>query len=104
MAGIDSIEETEQARILRRLETMGIRARLVPGGRCVLASMQATTRSLETLNGTLPLNEIVFATVGRDHIRCLRPQALFVLPLFAFSIATTSRLLKAVSTLPGRDT
>lgn len=81
MAGIDSNEETEQARILRRLEAMGVRARLVPGGRCILASMQATTRSLETLNGTLLLNEIVFATVGRNHIKCLRPQALFVLPL-----------------------
>ncbi|MCP5041073.1 MAG: response regulator [bacterium] len=73
--------ESEQGRIFQRLQGMGIRARLLPGGRSVLASMHSAGRAIDTLNGSLPLSEIVFATAGRDQIKCLRPQALFVLPL-----------------------
>lgn len=60
---------------------MGIRTRLAPGGRCVLASMRTTGRPLETLTGSLSISEVVFATAGNDRIKCLRPRALFSLPL-----------------------
>lgn len=80
---------------MRRLEAMGIRVRMIPGGRCVLASMQTTGRPLETLNGSLAFSEIVFATVGKDHIKCLHPQALFVLPLIRMIDCKSATALEA---------
>jgi len=73
--------EVVQERIAERLEGLGIKARLMKGGRCVLASMQVVQEPLETLAGDLPLREVVFSTVGRDRIKCLHPRPLFALPL-----------------------
>lgn len=91
----ENSEETDQGRIKHRLEAMGIRARLVTGGRCVLASMISTGRALESLNGSLPITEIVFATAGNDRIKCLRPRALFGMPLIRVSDCTTAIALEA---------
>ena len=88
-------DESDQERVLRRLEAMGIRVRRLPGGRCVLASMTIDGPPLETLNGTLPFQEFVFSTVGRDKIKCLRPQALFVLPLVRIISCATAAALEA---------
>ena len=60
---------------------MGIDARVMEGGRCVLASLAIDDPALESLDGPIEATEIVFATVGRDKIKCLRPRALFTLPL-----------------------
>jgi two-component system chemotaxis response regulator CheY len=88
------VDESDQGRVMRRLEAMGVRARLMAGGRCVLASMQSSGKPLETLNGSLPFNEFVFSTVGNDKIKCLRPQALFVLPLIPVANCTTAAQLE----------
>ena len=88
-------DELDQGRVMRRLEAMGIRVRRLSGGRCVLASMPIDGPPLETLNGSLPFNEFVFSTVGRDKIKCLRPQALFVLPLIRIISCTTAASLEA---------
>ncbi|MDP6980859.1 MAG: response regulator [Myxococcota bacterium] len=81
--------------MLHRLQTMGVRARLLPGGRSVLASMHGTGRSIETLNGSLALSEIVFSTAGREQIKCLRPAALFVLPLIPIGDCKNAASLEA---------
>ena len=78
---IDDNEDSDQQRVLRRFEAMGIDVRLTPGGRSVLGKMQTTGRPIETLNGSLEFSEITFSTVGKDKIKCLRPGALSVLPL-----------------------
>lgn len=67
--------------VLERLEAMGIKARLMKGGRCVLASMRLGPQPFETLKGQVRIANVVFATVGPDRIKCLRPRALFQLPL-----------------------
>jgi two-component system chemotaxis response regulator CheY len=71
--------ETDQRQLVRRLEAMGIKARLMQGGRCVLASMPCRDEPFETLTGRLQVREVVFATLGRDRIKCLRPKLLFQL-------------------------
>jgi len=43
--------------------------------------MSASYRPIETLNGSLAISEIVFASAGREQIKCLRPGPLFMLPL-----------------------
>lgn len=73
--------ESDPSRMQHRLQAMGIRTRLLPGGRSVLASMNSTGRPIETLTGSLALSEIVFASAGREQIKLLRPSALFMLPL-----------------------
>ncbi len=67
--------------VLQRLEAMGIRARLMKGGRCALASMRLGPQPFETAAGRVRIANVVFATVGPDRIKCLRPRALFQLPL-----------------------
>ncbi len=81
--------------MLQRLQSMGIRARLLPGGRSVLASMHSTGRPIETLNGSLAISEIVFATAGREQIKCLRPAALFMLPLIPTADCKNAASLEA---------
>ncbi|MGH0037092.1 MAG: response regulator [Myxococcota bacterium] len=67
--------------VLERLEAMGIKARLMKGGRCVLGSMRLGPQPFETLEGQVRIANVVFATVGPDRIKCLRPRALFQLPM-----------------------
>lgn len=51
------------------------------GGRCVLATMRVGPEPFDTLSGRVRIQKIVFSTVGADRIKCLRPRALFQLPL-----------------------
>jgi len=67
--------------VLRRLEAMGVRARLMKGGRCVLASLRLGAEPFPTPGGRVRIGNVVFATVGADRIKCLRPRALFQLPM-----------------------
>ena len=91
----ESNVETGQSRTKRRLEAMGIRARMMPGSRCVVASMHCTGRPLDSLTGSLPIDEIVFSTAGVDRIKCMRPRALFALPLIRIADCTTASMLEA---------
>ena len=76
-----STDENHQQEFLARLKRMGIDARLMKGGRCVLASMTIHNEPFPSLTGPLPIERVVFSTVGRDRIKCLRPRPLFQLPL-----------------------
>lgn len=67
--------------MLRRLQDMGLRAQLMPGGRCVLARMRLQRQTFDTPTAPLVIDEVTFATVGTDRAKCLRPQALFQLPM-----------------------
>jgi DNA-binding response OmpR family regulator len=91
----DENEESDQQRVLRRFEAMGIDVRLSLGGRCVEATMQTTGRSIETLNGSLDFSEIVFSTVGKDCIKCLLPSAFSLLPLISVIDCMNEALLEA---------
>jgi len=67
--------------VLRQLIQMGIKARMMEGGRCVLASMRLQPAPFESPDGVLLIDQVMFVTVGRDRIKCLRPRALFQLPM-----------------------
>jgi CheY-like chemotaxis protein len=88
-------ESDVQNAIVERLASMGIRTKLMQGGRCVLASMRFEPAPLETLTGELEVSEVVFATVGRDKIKCLRPQPLFQLPLIQIADCRNSTSIEA---------
>lgn len=60
---------------------MGIHARMLDDQRCVLGSMRLRTVQLETLSGSIEFDQVVFSSVGRDRIKCLRPRPLFQLPI-----------------------
>lgn len=74
-------EHDETQRTRKRLTQMGIQAKLMKGERCVIASMPLGPEPFETLAGPRRLERVVFACVGRDQIKCLRPRMLFQLPL-----------------------
>jgi len=77
----DEPGDPRQLAILNRLNKMGIRTRLMSGGRTVLASMSVGSEPFETLGRAVRVDDVVFSTVGQDRIKCLRPRLLFALPL-----------------------
>lgn len=74
---------------------MGIRARMMDDQRCALASMRLRTVQLETLGSAIAIDQVVFSTVGRDKIKCLRPRALFHLPLIRITDCRDSTDIEA---------
>jgi CheY-like chemotaxis protein len=84
--------EAEERRIakllLKRLAAMGMEAHLLPGGRCVRARMRLWPAPFPLLDGPGEFRELVFATVGATHIKCLEPRALFQLPMISIAGCT----------------
>lgn len=60
---------------------MGISAQLMPGGDCVVARMRLQRRIFETATTPIIIEDVTFATVGPDGAKCMRPRALFQLPI-----------------------
>jgi two-component system chemotaxis response regulator CheY len=76
-----ALEETSQEACLRRLQAMGMRAQLMPGGRCVVARMRLQRRIFETATTPIVIDEVTFATVGTNRAKCVHPRSLFQLPI-----------------------
>ena len=76
-----SKEREEAGQMLRRLGDMGIKAKLMQGDRCVLASMRLSDAPFRTLRGSVRFDQVMFAGVGRDRIKCVAPRPLFQLPM-----------------------
>ncbi|HBZ72689.1 MAG TPA: hypothetical protein DEP35_24325 [Deltaproteobacteria bacterium] len=75
-------EGRRQEVVRRRLVGMGLDARPVPGGRALIATLALRPEPFENLAGApRRFASVTFATVGDDRIKCLKPQALFHLPL-----------------------
>jgi CheY-like chemotaxis protein len=82
-------EERRTAKLLlKRLAGMGMEAHLLPGGRCVRARMRLWPAPFPLLDGPGEFRELVFATVGATHIKCLEPRALFQLPMIPIAGCT----------------
>ena len=73
--------DDQEARLLERLRQMGLDARPIRGGHCLIASMPVSARPFEGPAQPMETTRIVFSTVGRDRIKCLKPRWLFSLPL-----------------------
>jgi two-component system chemotaxis response regulator CheY len=76
-----STSETTQETVRRRLEAMGIDVTPMSGGRCLIGRMRLQRRIFETTTYPIRIEEVVFATVGADGAKCLKPRALFQLPI-----------------------
>jgi len=72
--------QTDNAQILTRLQGMGVEAELVPGGRSVIGNLRLQSKRFQSLDEAIEIDHAVFATIGRDKIKCLKPRALFQLP------------------------
>jgi CheY-like chemotaxis protein len=82
-------EERRTAKLLlKRLAAMGMEAHLLPGGRCVRARMRLWPAPFPLLDGPGEFRELVFATAGATHIKCLEPSALFQLPMISIGGCT----------------
>jgi len=60
---------------------MGIRARVMRGGRTVIATMPLSSPTFPALERTARFERVMFATVGTHHIKCLKPEAFFCLSM-----------------------
>ncbi len=75
-------EKREDARVaLAHLTNAGVASRMMEGERCVLATMRLQPMPFETLTGSIRIDQVMFSSVGRYRIKCLKPHALFELPL-----------------------
>ncbi len=74
-------ELRRQQILLRRFQTMGLSAGLLPGGRAVVVTLPVGPEPFPTPQGPRVLHTIRFYTVGPDRIKCVAPVALFHLPL-----------------------
>jgi CheY-like chemotaxis protein len=81
LANSGSNTESKSATLAKRLEGMGIQVRVMKGSRCALACMRISDETFDGLSGPMRIREVVFSTVGSDRIKCLRPRALFQLPI-----------------------
>lgn len=70
-----------QQRQLDRFERLGLSAKPMSDGRCLLVALPVGPAPFETVSGPLPCKRILFSTVGDHAIKCLRPRALFGLPI-----------------------
>jgi two-component system chemotaxis response regulator CheY len=91
---LDRIQQRQSARFHR----MALSARPMPGGRSLLVSLPIGPAPFESVQGPLAIERIIFSTAGPNHIKCLRPRAVFGLPLLdirrcadAAAIETTIR-------------
>ncbi|MBW1882093.1 MAG: hypothetical protein JRJ58_01085 [Deltaproteobacteria bacterium] len=81
MAGAQPQLDRIQQRQLARFQRMELRVRVMPNGHCLLVSLPLGPAPMESLSGPLAPQRVIFSTVGANKIKCLRPRALFGLPL-----------------------
>jgi CheY-like chemotaxis protein len=67
--------------ICRRLRLMGLQVTELP--ECAVATLPLGPEPFEGATGPLRLDEVRFATVGTDGIKCLTPEPLFHLPILS---------------------
>ena len=53
----------------------------MPGRRCLTARMRLQRTIFETLTHPIRIDEVMFSTIGADRAKCLKPRALFQLPI-----------------------
>jgi two-component system chemotaxis response regulator CheY len=87
--------QSDARNFLRRLTEMSVKARLMDGGRCVLASMRLQPISFDTPSGPTSIDQVIFSSVGRDRIKCLKPRALFQLPMIRIADCRDSISIEA---------
>lgn len=92
-----------QQRQLARFERMGLNCRIMPDGRAILVSLPIASGPFESLASSLALERILFATVGSDQIKCLRPRPVFNLPLLDIRRCADAAAIEAVIRQAWRD-
>jgi len=96
---LDRVQQRQQA----RFERMGLDCRVMPGGRTLLVSLPIGADPLESIAGPLKLERILFATVGADQIKCLRPRPVFSLPLLDIRRCADAAAIESVIRQAWRD-
>lgn len=87
--------QSDARRVYERLTAMSVRARLMDGGRCVLASMRLQSIPFQTPTGSITIDQVIFSSVGMDKIKCLMPSALFNLPMIRIADCRDSTAIEA---------
>ncbi|MFO0689211.1 MAG: response regulator [Myxococcota bacterium] len=96
---LDRVQQRQYA----RFERMGLACRAMPGGQTLLVSLPVTAAPFESPAGPLSIERILFATVGADQIKCLRPRPLFNLPLLDVRRCADAAAIEAVIRQTWRD-
>lgn len=103
MTASEALQGRVQQRQQARFERMGLACRAMPGGRTLLVSLPLGSAPFESLSGPITLERILFATVGPDQIKCLRPRPVFGLPLLDIRRCADAAAIEAVVRQAWRD-
>lgn len=87
--------QTHSELALQLFQAMGLSARSMPGNRCVLVSMRLGEAPFLGAAGPQRFKQVLFSTVGSDQIKCLRPRALFQLPIISIRGCTEATAIEA---------
>jgi hypothetical protein len=108
--GLPRLDRTQQ-RQFDRFSRMGLAVRAMTDGASLLVSLPLAETPMESISGPMLPRRVVFSTVGAHQIKCLRPRALFGLPLLdirhcanAEAVESTIRQAWRVRTRELRDT
>lgn len=96
---LDRVQQRQYA----RFERMGLSCRAMPGGQTLLVSLPTAAAPFESPTGPLSIERILFATVGADQIKCLRPRPLFNLPLLDIRRCADAAAIESVIRQAWRD-
>lgn len=88
---------------LARFEAMGLQVRPMADGRSLLVSLPVGPAPFESLAGPQAIERIVFATVGDDRIKCLRPGTVFDLPMIDVRDCASPAALEAAVRIAFRE-
>ena len=103
MTASEALQGRVQQRQQARFERMGLACRVMPGGRTLLVSLPLAPAPFESLSGSIALERILFATVGPDRIKCLRPRPVFGLPLLDIRRCADAAAIESVVRQAWRD-
>lgn len=96
---LDRVQQRQYA----RFERMGLSCRAMPGGQTLLVSLPTGAAPFESPAGPLSIERILFATVGADQIKCLRPRPMFNLPLLDIRRCADAAAIESVIRQAWRD-
>ena len=80
----------------KRYGDMGLAVRAMPDERSLLVSLPVGAAPFESPAGPIAVERIVFATIDAGRIKCLRPRALFGLPILDVRDASDPSGIEAV--------
>lgn len=103
MSAPEAQQERTLAFLRKRYDGMGLALRPMADERSLLVSLPISPAPFESPAGPITIERVVFSTIDAGRIKCLRPRALFGLPILDVRDATDANGIEAILRRAWRD-